>query len=626
MKKYLLLLSFIPFTAVAQHPEAVMHALEQAGTNRKGLETLLTDYRKSSKEKYEAACFLISDLPYNSQPYKLQAVDARLRQLLHSADSTYYCLVAEKADTALYNEHFNKKVLAPVDQSYRKMMEQQQFQPPVVEMGEISDVSQIDADFLRRHIEHAFAIRKEVPFAARLSWNDFLDYVLPYRALSVSDARPADDYADVYAKYLHADTAQSIRNVVWRYNVTATRLHFWGGKYPFKAPLGREEMFFLGRNDCVPTADFCATTLRACGVPAAVEYNVAYKFWAGRHFHVAVPTEKGWETFSPESGLPKHRDPRFYESLNVMRVHFGRQADNPSVLRAIDEPIPELLSDSRIEDVTHHIMPTVCVTLPFNVATNHRLAYLASFHSQDLGLRPITWDLIDADKHVVHFKHVVPDHLYFPVYMDEEGDYHAFSSPVLVVADAKSKEGFKLQPINASTASHVTGHLQRKFPRKPHLYAMAQKTVGTYVIASDDPKFAQADTLGVISSVPSTSWEELELLCSCPYRYYRVCGTGQPARVYLSEIQFLTKREYNYANVADYASTASPWVRLLDEPLDKCKWKAEYDGNPQTAPDRWPHVTLKLDVPQFVHRLRYMVKHADNAVRPCRPLRASHLG
>lgn len=63
------------------------------------------------------------------------------------------------------------------------------------------------------------------------------------------------------------------------------------------------------------------------------------------------------------------------------------------------------------------------------------------------------------------------------------------------------------------------------------------------------------------------------------------------------------------------AEENAQWVRLLDEPLEKCRWKAEYDNNPQTAPDKWPDVTLMLKEPQYVHRIRYMAKHADNAVK-----------
>ena len=607
--------SIVALCAHAQHPDNVMQVLLQTGENRKGLESLLEDYAKYDKQKYEAACFLIANLPYNSQRYRLVKSDTRLQTFLERADSLYFQLAGERSDTALYNEYFNKRVLAPVDQTFRKTMEQQRFEAPEVELGEFCDVKHIDAAFLNQHIEHAFSLRGKSPFSARLSIKDFMQYVLPYRALSLANAQPANDYADIYSKYLHADTAKSVRNVVWRYNVTANRFRYWGGRYPFKQPMGLKEMFFLGRHDCVPTADFCTMILRACGVPAAIEYNVAYKFWQGRHYHVSVPTDKGWETFSPESGLPKYRDPNFYECLNLFRINFSVQPDNPFSLRGEDEPLPDVLSDPRIEDVTHNVGKVVKMELPFKAQTNHKLAYLASFHSSDLGVRPVTWGVIDQENQKVMFENVVPDHLYLPIFLDDEGDFHAFNSPFLLYADSLSEDGYRMQPVIAQKEAKVIGRLERKFPRKPNLIEVARKVPGTYVIASNDAKFLKVDTLGVITRTPSTSWEELELKTSRPYQYYRVCGSGTPPRVRLAEIQFLTKREYDYPNVIEVALPTSPWVRLMDEPLDKCKWKAEYDGNPQTAPDAWPNVTLKLQSPQYVHRLRYMAKHADNAVK-----------
>lgn len=615
-KIIILVLCLYVFPIYAQHPAIVMKALLQTGKNRKGLESLLDNYVLHDKQKYEAACFLIANMPYNSQKHHLVQSDNRLHKFLERADSMYFHLVGERCDTALYNEYFNKQVLAPIDQAYRGTMEKQKFEVPKVEIGELCDAKCIDADFLCRHIEHAFNRRKSCPFSAHVPIKDFMKYVIPYRALSLSDARTASDYARIYAKYLHVDTTKNVHSIVWRYNVTANRLRYWGGKYPFQHPIGLEEMFFLGRHDCVSTADFCAMILRACGVPAAIEYNVAYKFWTGRHYHVSVPTEKGWETFSPENELPKYRDPKFYECLNIFRINFSKQPDNPYSLRGNDEPLPDVLSDPKIEDVTHEIGTVVKVVLPFCEQTDHNLAYLASFHTNDLGVRPVTWGTIDKKKGIVTFEHVVPDHLYFPIILDEEGDYHAFSYPFLLTADPRSSTGYQMQPINVKKERTVTGKLERKFPRKPNLYATAQNVPGTYVIASDDENFSQVDTLGFITRIPSTSWENLELQISRPYQYYRVCGGGVPPRVRLGEIQFLTKREYNYKNVMEATLSSPQWVRLMDEPLSKCKWKAEYDGNPQTAPDSWPNVTLKLKTPQFVHCLRYMVKHADNAIKP----------
>jgi len=88
-------------------------------------------------------------------------------------------------------------------------------------------------------------------------------------------------------------------------------------------------------------------------------------------------------------------------------------------------------------------------------------------------------------------------------------------------------------------------------------------------------------------------------------------------------LQWLTRKSHKYSNVmpatpsgSNLPCADSVWTRILDEPLEKCKWKAEYDGNVQTAPDRWPDVTLKLERPQMVECLRYVAKNAENGIRP----------
>lgn len=606
----------------AQHPTNVMNALTQSGNNRGELESLLDKYKKQDKEKYDAACFLISSMPFHEQSFSIVKSDKRLHTLLHQADSTYYSLVRERNDSELFNEDFNTNTLSKADQKFRKMMEEQEFEEPTVNKEENSDIQRIEVSFLEKQIEHAFRQRKKSPYARNLKFKDFLEYVLPYKSVGASPSRCAEQIEEQYGKYLHVDTTSSISNVVWRYNLTAKRLRYWGGNYPFTSPLGWNEMFFLGVHDCVSIADYCTQIFRACGIPAATEYNIAYKFWNGRHYHVSVPTPRGWQTFSPESGLPKHRDLHFYEALNIYRLKFGIQHDNPYMLKSPNEPIPECLSNPCIEDVTSEIGEVIELNLPFRQATNHKLAYLGTFVSGDLGLIAATWGVFDNAKQSVTFKNVVPDNLYFPIYMDETGDYHTFGDPFLLSADSTDAKGYHIEMISDLPAKTATGIIERKFPRKPHLMELAKKVPGTYIIASNTPDFEKADTLGVIRNIPSTSWEEIELVISRPYQYYRICGTGEPARIYLSEIQFLTYRNYGYTNIMPPSGKIphsqeddSIWIRLLDEPLDKCRWKAEYDGNPQTAPDRWPNVTLKLKEPQYVHRLRYMVKHADNAVK-----------
>ena len=56
-------------------------------------------------------------------------------------------------------------------------------------------------------------------------------------------------------------------------------------------------------------------------------------------------------------------------------------------------------------------------------------------------------------------------------------------------------------------------------------------------------------------------------------------------------------------------------VRLMDaDSWDKMSWKAEYDGNMQTAPSPYPNITLWLKEPQIVTHVRFSPKNADNGI------------
>lgn len=598
--------------------EALTSALEKSGENKAGFTAMLGELKKD-KEKYDAACFLISNMVWHQSSFKVNGWDTNMLHYLHVADSIYYSVVRDLGDSELYNPEFNK-ALSVKDQEYRKLMESQHFTSPSIEEEDMPDISCLSAAFLRQQIEHAFKL-KNGQFAKDLGFQDFLEYILPYRAMDGTFPDAAFAFHNLFAKYLHVDTAQSIRNVVWRYNVTSDRLRYWGGSYPFRQPAGFYEKFFLNIHDCVGLAETGVQALRACGIPAAVEYNVAYKFWSGRHYHASVLTPRGWETFSPESETPVLRNPKFAESLNIYRIMYSAQEDSPFFLRSSGEPIPMQFSNPCIRDVSSEILQTVQLTLPFHASTTHRLAYLASFSSQNFGLVPVTWGVIDHAQQTVTFQNVVLDNIYFPIYLDEEEYTCAFAAPFKLLSAPTN--GYRMEQLPFQQGAKVSATIERKFPRKPSMKRIAEQTVGTFVIASNDRTFSSADTLGVIASIPDTKWEDLELAISHPYQFYRICGTGTPAKVYLSEICFLSKASHNYTNVMSPpvpgrlgATNDKEWVRLLDEPLEKCKWKAEYDGNPQTAPEQWPDVTLSLQEPQYVERIRYMVKHADNEVKP----------
>ncbi len=602
----------------------VEKALREAGANRKSLQSVLEAYRKSGdKEKYKAACFLVSNMVWHRLGGRVISYDAAIDSFRRAADAAYYALI--KGTTAEMQEADPlHRTLMDSSAAGASRLAKYSFSDPMVIAEELPDVRGLDGAFIKRQVEHAFSLRKNVERVRRMPFEDFCRYVLPYRAIGGYPlVAGADEYAAVFNKYLQADTARNMTALGQRYNRALWWLKHYHGQYPFETLLGFPDAFFMGAQDCVDMAENGARILRSCGMPAVVEYNVAYRIWASRHFMVAIPDEQGrWMPFSPESQVPSLDYSGYRTCLNILRLHFERVPDNPySLTMGTDEPLPEDLSDPCVEDVSALYMDVARLSLPATgVPANRRLAYLASF-TPGVGLTAVTWGVRDKD--VFRFDKVVKDNIYFPVFCEENGALSPFGTPFSLYSDNTRREGWRMEAFCRPTGRQVGVTLKRKYPRKPHLLEQARRTVGTVVLGCDTANFKYADTLAVITTVPEAEWTDITLNAERPYRYYRVAAPDADKHLHLSELQFLSHKKHGYTNVCHpvpldggAARPDSLWDRLMDEPLEKCQWKAEYDGNVQTAPDAWPDVTLRLEEPQWVERLRYVVKHAENGIAP----------
>ena len=81
-----------------------------------------------------------------------------------------------------------------------------------------------------------------------------------------------------------------------------------------------------------------------------------------------------------------------------------------------------------------------------------------------MGLRPVTWGVINKQTGTALFEHVVPDNLYFPVYLDENGDYHSFGEPFVVIEDKGQNNGYRLEHIKV-TGTPTKARSERQLPR-----------------------------------------------------------------------------------------------------------------------------------------------------------------
>ena len=598
--------------------------LSISGANRTELETVLKHY-KHEPQKLKAAKFLIANMRYHHSYYSVK--NPRQHPLLDSltkaADSLFYHSVYMATDS-FHNENI-QKLIDSVRIGFRIQNDVRVSEQSVkIFWKEDYDFNWITAKQLINHIDHVFEWKRQMNSVRRLSTEDFYEYVLPYRSIPDNSLT---DFSDIYFafmdKYLKDIDKDSVQNVVQRYNFVINQLCKFFPLYPYEEEIGYQELFFYGFHDCIPIASYGVSILRACGIPAAVEFNACYKQFQGRHYHGVVLDKNGnWLAFNPESSIPTSDNSSFdtKDILNIYRFMFSEQKDTPFFMEKNGEYVPDIFDSPFLKDVTSHLLKTIPLILPYRETGNNNLAYLAAFNSGvPSGIIPVTWGKINRTKQNVTFSFVIPDRYYFPVYYSPFGKSFSFGEPFYL-----DKGGKIIKSHIEGKADDVT--LLRKFPMKQGLEDKAVKLIGTVIQASNDPGFQPCDTVGIIADTLQPYFQDIKLdMNKGPYQYYQIKTTDEYPHAALSELEFITDIRYGYENViaasplpilssGDTLSEDKTEVRLMDEPLERIKWKSEYDGNPQTSPELYPTIRFMLKKPQFVTKIRMMPLNADNGI------------
>ena len=609
------------------HVESV---ISSSSSNENELRKVL-DHYKHIPEKLDAAKFLIANMRYHHSFHSQRNSNQHplLDSLTNIADSLLYYKIYLSTDSFkvgnIYEE--SRQIHTVFKTQYEQMINKCTIQ---MDWKYNYDHRSISANQLINHIDCIFKQKSLSHSLQSLSKEDFYEYILSYRSIPYQPLIDfSNEYANFMSKYLADINKDSIQEVVKRYNLVIGRLRNFFPSYTYNEVIGYQELFFKNSNvfhDCIPIANYCASILRACGIPTAVEYTSALKQFQGTHYHAVIMDENNeWKPFNPEYTTPTKSN-TYTEAdncLNIYRFMFSEQKDTPFFLKDKNEFIPTSFDTPFIKDVTSHLVHTITLSLPYNGEGCNNLAYLAVFNSgMSTGLIPVTWGKINWKRNKVLFQNVIPDRFYFPIYFSEMGEIKSFGEPFYLDKNGQIEKTYK------KSISKNEVLLHRKFPLKSKIINRVANLIGTVVLASNNQNSNSFDTIGIITDTLKPYFQDIILnMKKGPYKYYQIKTPDKSPRAIISEVEFITDKRLGYKNVMKSTSLPifSPKdsikitkdsfdIRLMDAPLEKLKHKAEYDGNPQTSPELFSTIYYTLERPQFVTKIRIMPLHANNGI------------
>ena len=314
-----------------------------AGGNKVELERVLERYKKSGEEdKYMAACFLIGNMGGRGSKDG-PALRKYYRELLSFYDRP---VVDMWSLYAFEDSLFNTLDFSRLEMYY--------------------DARNISASYLEKRIADAFSVR-DVKWCRDLSFEDFCEYVLPYR---VGDELLEDwfsDYRNTFGLALDSlalDDSVTLEDFCGAVTSLFPEPHRNYTNYPAGKPSpAPSSLKRITGGTCEDYLGLFTYIGRSYGVPVATDYTPQWANHSKNHSWCGIPS--GDSTFHYSVGEPlflAREKPFSFKLAKVYRRMNSIQKESLGA-RVRPENLPPTLRSQRIRDVSAEYMPVTDVSL-----------------------------------------------------------------------------------------------------------------------------------------------------------------------------------------------------------------------------------------------------------------------
>lgn len=370
MTKYFiifLLLFIYSANTSAQYPAAVQKNLQLAGTNRKELEKAIVYFKKQQDpQKLQAIYFLIGNM--------------------HNHFGVDYYWVDEQNKRIPFNE------LQYKDEAAAKLaLEQLRKKHPKMRTVQFTrkDLESLSGNELINNVNAAFKQWKQSPYRG-ISFNDFCEYILPYR-VNIEPYQPwRSYYGQTYQWVAQKMKANGINDML---RIHASMFAGLWGQQRRTEPLprlGAQQLNFRKNGMCEDGAAFTLFSMRSQGIPS-VQNIIPY--WAtakGGHFFATIYDNKMNPINYERSTNRKFDRGLSREPGKVLRATYAEQSNTLASFTDTKKIPSGILRSKTYKDVTADYWPTANISAKITTSSpSEKIVYACVFNG--LRWRAIWW-------------------------------------------------------------------------------------------------------------------------------------------------------------------------------------------------------------------------------------------
>lgn len=573
---------------VSERDEDLEAALLCAGENRHELEKVLEHYSDDA-EKLAAAKFLILNMPGHYSYADTNAVMA-------------------------YSREVDSIVNAMRDRPHseiRDSINQCAIRHGIQNLPTIQDCEIITADYLIRNIDEAFRSWKEGRWARHLTFDDFCEYLLPYK---VEELQLLDDWRirlkDYYTERLH-DLAlcdvlknsayEACRQVNYSLHDSLRPNHGTQLDCPFmpveilaKVPFG----------SCDDYAVLASTVFWSLGIPVVRDFTPQWAFRSqGHSWNVVLHSDGRRLPFSGVCTVPGEP-----HNLNekMPKAYRHTYAANKELQQLNQEAnfIPPLFQNVFMRDVTADYIACRDVAVQLSEKTSGYV-YLSVFNDKEWV--PVAYCKAKGRK--ATFQKMGLNTVYLPVRYDDKGRQQILGSPFILHYDGS------MEPIEADTTCTVEVTLHRKYPVLEYVAGILTRLRDGEFQASNDKSFGQHYLVHKITDCRAYGFDIAVSDTIPPCRYWRYYTNREGAFCNMAEIKFYESDDTTTAIHGSIFGTEGAWFGDTTKTR-----KAVFDGNILTffdAPsfnESW--VGMDFGRPVKLSHFYYVGRGDGNSIEP----------
>lgn len=517
-------------------------ALCSTGNNRKELEKVLRYYQKSPADslKYKAACFLISNMPYHYSYAPSEVVDSLKR---------------------LKVENKHRWINNDVIKGWKWFHYQS--------LPKVKDIDVIKADLLIENIEYAFKAWNKRTWSKYYSFEEFCEYILPYRVGDETLEKWRKIYYDRYnsvldSLYQGTDVVEAARKIA-AYLQSETFVNRIDFELPHMGAL------FLLENRvgyCRDGCDIASYVMRSLGIPVAMDQYQMSPSYNSRHFWSAVIDTTGMSVpFNYHEHLPQRGVNNDRKRGKVYRLSFGARKIDEDIMN--DPDVPVFFRNVFLKDVTEEYYPDKGFDVNIESDKTNRYVYLSVYDYDKF----IPIDMASVEGNIARFRNVETGLVYQPVFY-KNGKASPAGYPFFL--ERGSVPSYFVPDTQRITEEIIT----RKYPmRDTHRFLAS--AVGMKFEGSISPDFRYPTILHAVVDTPQINCIKINFPQSYKCQYIRV--TQKQTRIEIAEFEIFAK---------DKKLAIQKWGRKIDE-LNRNEYeKMIFDG-------KWDEYAVIINSPLF---------------------------